>query len=162
MRMMRPAGRPRVPNPRLPDTLAAPDAAPSLRQRLLSRRAAQLLARNTVVSIGVFLFGLALLWALVERLGAPAVPAAGLSFLVSHTIHYVFGRTWIFRGTERKIAAGYFLFLLNSLVGLGITVSLFALFVAGGLHYLVARIVVSVFAGLALFVLNAVLNFRSL
>ena len=142
--------------------MSPPGAALSLRQRLLSRRAAQLLARNTVVSVGVFLFGLALLWLLVERLGAPAVPAAGLSFLVSHTIHYAFGRTWIFRGTERKVASGYVLFLLNSLVGLAITVSLFALFVGAGLHYLVARVVVSVFAGLALFVLNAVLNFRSL
>ena len=121
-----------------------------------------LLGRNTVVSVGVFVFGLGLLWLLVERLGASAVPAAGLSFLVSHSIHYVFGRTWIFRGTERKVATGYVLFLLNSLVGLGITVGLFALFVGAGLHYLVARIVVSVFAGLALFVLNAVLNFRSL
>ena len=121
-----------------------------------------LLGRNTVVSVGVFLFGLGLRWLLVERLGVPAVPAAGASGLVRHTIHYVFGRTWIFRGTERTIAAGYILFLLNSLVGLAITVSLFALFVGAGMHYLVARVVVSVFAGLALFVLNAVLNFRSL
>ena len=115
-----------------------------------------------MVSIGVFLLGLVMLWLLVERLGAPPVPAAGLSFLVSHTIHYAFGRTWIFRGTDRKVTTGYILFLLNSLVGLGITVGLFALFVGAGLHYLAARIVVSVFAGLALFVLNAVLNFRSL
>ena len=121
-----------------------------------------LLGRNTVVSVGVFVLGLGLLWLLVERLGVSAVAAAGLSFLVSHSIHYVFGRTWIFRGTERKVATGYVLFLLNSLVGLGITVGLFALFVGAGLHYLVARVVVSVFAGLALFVLNAVLNFRSL
>ena len=28
------------------------------------------------------------------------------------------------------------------------------------IHYLVARVIVSVFAGLAMFVLNAVLNFR--
>ena len=143
----------------MPDTLTA---APPLRRRLLSRRAAVLLGRNTVVSVGVFLFGLVLLWILVERLGVPAVPAAGLSFLVSHTIHYVFGRTWIFRGTERKVAAGYILFLLNSLVGLGITLSLFAVFVGAGMHYLAARVLVSVFAGLALFLLNAVLNFRSL
>ena len=121
-----------------------------------------LLGRNTVVSVGVFLFGLALLWLLVEKLGVPAVPATGVSFLVSHTIHYVFGRTWIFRGTERKVATGYILFLLNSLVGLAITLSLFALFVSGGMHYLFARVLVSVFAGLALFVLNALLNFRSL
>src|ERR1700752_2212487 len=57
------------------------------------------------------------------------IVAAGLSFLVSHTIHYAFGRAWIFRCTERKVATGYILFLPNSLVGLGISVSLFAAFV---------------------------------
>jgi hypothetical protein len=39
---------------------------------------------------------------------------------------------------------------------------LFAAFLALGMHYIAARIVTSVFAGLVLFVLNAVLNFRSL
>ena len=121
-----------------------------------------LLARNTVVSTFVFVLGLALLWLMVERLGVSKVPAAGLSFLASNSIHYVFGRTWIYRGTERKVAAGYAYFLVNAALGLGITVGLFAAFVELGLHYLLARVVASVFVGLALFVLNAVLNFRSL
>ena len=121
-----------------------------------------MLARNTVVSTGVFMVGLGLLWVLVEEFHAPKVPAAAVSFLVSNSLHYVFGRTWIFQGTERTVAAGYGLFLVNALVGLGITVGLFAAFVAMGMHYLLARIVASVFAGLALFVLNAVFNFRSL
>ena len=92
----------------------------------------------------------------------PKVPAAGLSFMASNTLHYVFGRTWIFEGTERTVAAGYGLFLINAVVGLGITVGLFAGLVGMGMYYLLARIVASVFAGLALFVLNAVFNFRSL
>lgn len=134
----------------------------SLSNRLFSRRGALLLARNTVVSTFVFLLGLALLWLMVERLGLAKVPAAGLSFLVSNSIHYVFGRTWIYRGTERKVAAGYAFFLVNAVLGLGVTVGLFAAFIELGLHYLLARVVASVFAGLALFLLNAVLNFRSL
>ena len=147
----------------MPDTVHPTLAArPNLLTRLFSRRAAVLLGRNTVVSTGVFLFGLGLLWVLVEKLGVSAVPAAAASFLVSNSLHYVFGRTWIYKGTDRPVAQGYGIFLLNALVGLGITVALFALFVAFGMHYLVARVVVSVFAGLALFLLNAVLNFRSL
>lgn len=134
----------------------------TLYDRLFSRRGAVLLARNTVVSTFVFLLGLALLWLMVERLGVAKVPAAGLSFLVSNSIHYVFGRTWIYRGTERKVAAGYAFFLINAVLGLGVTVGLFAAFIELGLHYLLARVVASVFAGLALFLLNAVLNFRSL
>ena len=134
----------------------------SLYDRLFSRRGAVLLARNTVVSTFVFLLGMALLWLMVERLGVAKVPAAALSFLFSNSIHYVFGRTWIYRGTERKVAAGYAFFIINALLGLGVTVGLFAAFIEFGLHYLLARVVASIFAGLALFVLNAVLNFRSL
>ena len=137
-------------------------AEATLTDRLFSRRGAVLLARNTVVSTGVFLLGLGLLWLLVEKLGVAKIPAAALSFLVSNSIHYVFGRTWIYRGTERKVAAGYAYFLINAVVGLVVTVGLFAAFVELGMYYLLARIVASVFAGLALFVLNAVFNFRSL
>lgn len=138
------------------------NGAATLVDRLASRRGAILLARNTVVSTGVFLLGLVLLWLMVEEFDMPKVPAAGLSFMASNTLHYVFGRTWIFEGTERTVAAGYGLFLINAVVGLGITVGLFAGLVAIGMYYLLARIVASVFAGLALFVLNAVFNFRSL
>jgi len=140
----------------------ATTVSPSLAERLFSRRSAVLLGRNTVVSSGVFLLGLGLLWLLVERFGMVKVPAAGLSFLVSNSIHYVFGRTWIYRGTTRKIASGYGFFLINATVGLVITIGLFAALIEFGMHYLMARVVASIFAGLALFVLNAMFNFKSL
>ena len=133
-----------------------------LAERLLSRRGAVLLWRNTVVSVGVFTFGLGLLWLLVEQAGMPKVPAAGLSFMASNSIHYLFGRAWIYRGTDRKVVAGYAYFLGNAVIGLAVTVALFAAFMAIGMHYIVARIVTSIFAGLVLFLLNAILNFRSL
>jgi putative flippase GtrA len=147
-----------------PVSRTAPSSLPlqSFAVRLFSRRSAVLLGRNTVVGTGVFLLGLALLWLAVERFGMAKVPAAALSFLVANSIHYAFGRTWIYRGTERRIVSGYGYFLINAIVGLAITVGLFAAFVELGLHYLLARVVASIFAGLALFVLNATLNFRSL
>ena len=145
-----------------PRRFLPPSDDPSLAQRLFSRRSAVLFGRNTLVSNGVFLLGLAVLWVAVERFGMAKVPAAALLFLVSNSIHYVFGRTWIYRGTTRKVASGYGYFLINAMVGLAITVGLFAGFVELGLHYLLARVIASIFAGLALFVLNAVLNFKSL
>ena len=150
--------------PSLSRQLAEPPAGggATLAQRLFSRRGGTLFARNTIVSTFVFLLGLGALWLLVERLGVAKVPAAALSFLVSNSIHYAFGRTWIYKGTERKVAAGYAFFLVNAAVGLGITVGLFVAFIEVGMHYLLARVVASIFAGLALFVLNAVFNFRSL
>ena len=121
-----------------------------------------MLARNTVVSIGVFTLGLGVLWLLVQQAGMAKVPAAAISFLISNSLHYVFGRSWIYRGTERAVVPGYIYFLMNAGVGLVATVGLFALFVDLGLQYLIARIVASIFVGLLLFVLNAVWNFRSL
>jgi putative flippase GtrA len=133
-----------------------------LLQRLLTRRAAVLLGRNTLVSVLVFSVGLTVMWLLVERWAVGKLLAAGLSFLVANSIHYTFGHAWIYRGTERGLGKGYAYFLGNALVGLVITLAGFSLFLAMGAHYLLARVIASVFAGLAMFALNAILNFRCL
>lgn len=135
----------------------------SLAHRLWSPNAALLLGRNTVVSVAVFVFGLALLWLLVEIGHVDKLFATGLTFLIATSLHYTLGRTWIYRGTARRIIPGYGFFLVNALVGLAITLALFeALTRYTPLHYLLARVAVSVIAGLAMFLLNAVLNFRRL
>lgn len=147
------------PQPEIPAEEAATPR--SLLARLLSLRVAAMLWRNTVVSCSVFVLGLCVLYALVDGLGFPEVPAAGIGFLVANSLHYVLGRTWIFRGTERAAGSGYALFLLNAGVGLAVTMALYAaLLVFTPLNYIVARILVSLFAGLVVFVLNAVFNFR--
>lgn len=135
----------------------------ALAKRLWSRKAAILLARNTAVSCLVFAIGLTVLWALVELWGVDKLLAAAVGFLVSNTIHYAFGRAWIYRGTEREVASGYAYFLINAGIGLVITIALFAAFLRWtSIHYLVARVIVSLFAGLAMFLLNATLNFKRL
>jgi putative flippase GtrA len=131
--------------------------------RLISRKAGGMLARNTVVSCAVFAFDLALLWALVRFLGMDKILGAGVAFVAANTIHYGFGRSWIFRGTERGVASGYAFFLINAVVGLAITLVLFAALLRWTpINYLVGRTLVSVVAGLAVFLLNAILNFRRL
>ena len=122
-----------------------------------------MLGRNTIVSCCSFVAGLALLWLAVEKAGFAKVPSASLSFLFATSLHYIFGRTWIFRGSERGVAAGYIYFLINAAIGLVITTVMFwALIELTPINYLVARILVSVVAGLVMFVLNATLNFRRL
>ena len=129
--------------------------------RFFTRPAGRMRLRNTVVSTGVFLLGLAVLWVLVEKAGINAVLATGLSFLVANSIHYIFGRTWIFAGSDRKLSTGYAIFLMNAMIGLAVTVGLFwVLTELTPMNYLVARVIVSVFAGLAGFALNASINFR--
>ena len=130
---------------------------------MLSRHAATLLARNTIVSCGIFAFDIALLWVLVEWGGMGKVAAAALAFVIANSIHYGFGRSWIFRGTERAFASGYVYFLINAGIGLIITIALFAAMIRWTpINYLVARVLVSIVSGLTVFVLNAVLNFRRL
>ena len=132
-------------------------------KRLFKRRVGGMLWRNTVVSTGVFLVGLGVLWLMVEQGGVDPVVATGLSFLIANSIHYVFGRTWIFAGSDRKVSTGYVLFLGNAVVGLIVTVGLFWLLTEfTPMNYLIARVIVSVFAGLAVFVLNAAFNFRQI
>ena len=131
--------------------------------RLWSRNAAVLLGRNTVVSVFMFLLGLTLLWLLVEYGRVDTILATGLTFLIATSLHYGLGRTWIYRGTERKVLPGYGLFLANAMMGLIVTVALFALLTKlTPLHYLAARTLVSVIAGLAMFLSNAILNFKRL
>lgn len=121
-----------------------------------------LLARNTVVSFGVFAFGLAVLWLLVEEFGIAKLAAAAVSFIAANSLHYLFGRGWIYEGTDRAVVAGYAYFIANALVGLAITLALFGGLLWLAMNYLLARVVTSLVVGLALFVLNAVFNFRSL
>jgi len=133
------------------------------KRRLVSREAGGMFARNTLVSCAVFAFDLALLWVLVEFLHMDKVLAAALAFVAATTVHYAFCHSWIFRGTERALASGYVYFLINAVIGLVITVTLFAALIRWTpINYLVGRTLVSVIAGLAVFLLNAVLNFRKL
>ncbi len=130
---------------------------------MFSRHAATLLAQNTLVSIGTFAFDIALLWALVALLGMDKVVAAALAFVVANSLHYAIGRGWIFYGTDRHVATGFIYFQINSVIGLVITVALFAALIRWTpINYLVARVLVSVVSGLTVFLLNAVLNFRQL
>ena len=134
-----------------------------LAARLLSRKAGAMLVRNTVVSCLAFAFDLGLLWMLVQWAGMGKLLAAAIGFVAANTLHYALGRSWIFRGTDRGVASGYVYFLVNAAVGLAVTMVLYAAVLRfTSIDYLVARVIVSVFAGLTVFVLNAVLNFRRL
>ena len=134
-----------------------------LHRRLLSRKAGRLLALNTVAGTAAFLVGLFLMWLFVDVWTMNVVLAAALSFMAANSLHYVFARRWVFRGTKRELARGYGYFLVNAVVGLVVTVVLFAALVTWtSIHYLVARVLVSMVAGLLIFVLNATLNFKRL
>jgi putative flippase GtrA len=149
----------------LGETAAAEGARPlgPLLPRLISRNGATLLARNTVLSTLIFALNLGMLRLLVENLFVPALPAAAMAFVAANSFQYAFARNWVFQGTQRRVASGYAFYLINAGVGLATTMLLYAAMLAfTSVHYLLARILVSVIAGLAMFLLNATLNFRRL
>jgi putative flippase GtrA len=135
--------------------------APEVFRRLVSRNVGAMLARNTVVGTIVFALDLLLLWTLVAAFGMPKLAAATVGFVVSTSLHYLVGRCWIFKGATRHLVSGYFYFLVSGGVGLAITLLMFAALTSWTtINYLVARVIVSLFAGLASFLLNAVFTFQ--
>jgi putative flippase GtrA len=135
--------------------------SPGLLSRLFTRGTALMLARNSAVSCTVFAVGLLGLWLLVDIGHVGHMPALAVSLLLSNSLHYALGRTWIFRGTQRSLGRGYVYFLINAAIGMVITMILFwALTRWTTINYLVLRVLVSLVAGLVIFLLNATLNFR--
>ena len=67
------------------------------------------------------------------------------------------------RGVMSCRAPGYAFFLVNAGLGLAVTVILFGAMIRyTEIHYMLARILVSVVAGLMMFLFNATLNFGRL
>ena len=134
----------------------------NLVSRLTEWRTAVLFGRNTIASFFAFGLDVALLWLLVEHFGWVHLPAAAISFIIAMTLHYVLSRLWVFKGTERGVAQGYAYFLINAGIGLVVTLgAFFALMEFTDLYYLVSRVLASVVAGVLVFGLNAVFNFKA-
>ncbi len=120
-----------------------------------------MLLRNTVSSSLSFLVSIGVLWLLVTYASMDEVLAAAIGFIAAQSVHYALARGWIFPESDRAVATGYVIFLLNASLGMAITVSLYAVLLDWtGMNYLIARVLVSVVAGLAMFLSNATLNFR--
>ena len=124
---------------------------------------AKLFGRNAVASAIVFIVDVAILVTLVEFANLQYFFAAAISFLIAITIHYVLAQVWIFQESDQGLARGYAWFLLNAGIGLVITMAvLVGLVELLKLHYVVARVIASVVAGIASFFLNAIFNFKEL
>lgn len=134
-----------------------------VRAHPVARHGTKLFVRNSVASVVAFAFDLALLWLLVQEVHVNDLIAVSVAFLLAMTLHYVLSRIWVFRGTERGVASGYAYFIINAVIGLTVTLALFAVMTRlTGLHFLASRALASVVAGIVVFFLNAIFNFRQL
>ena len=132
-------------------------------KRFSTPEVAKMFMRNTVVGTAVFAIDLAILWGLVSAFDFPLIIAVTTGFLVASSLHYYMARSWIFVGTDRHPVSGYLYFIVNAGVGLAITLVMFAAFLRWtSINYIVGRVIVSLFAGLATFLLNAIWNFRKI
>ena len=146
----------------MPDSATRPAAPlpPGAKAGLFSRQTGAMLGRNTAISCLIFGINIALLYALVDRAGLSPLPAAVLAFIVANSFQYVLARKWVFRGTDRGVASGYAYALINAGLGLAITIGLYAIVIRfTAIDYLTGRVLVSLVAGLVVFVLNATFNF---
>lgn len=127
------------------------------------KRGGKLFVRNTATSFIAFGIDMALLWVLVQYGGMNQTIAASIGFLVGISVQYVLARQFVFTQSDRGMKRGYVYFLANALVGLVVTIGLFTLLLQiTGLHYMVSRALASVAAGVVVFVLNAVFNFKEI
>jgi putative flippase GtrA len=139
------------------------DAARKMAEAVAGGRVARMFGRHTVASSIAFALDLALLWSLVELLEVAHLPAGIIAFFVPLTLFYFLSREWVFPGSRRGVVKGYAYFVLN--VGIGSVLMLatfWSLMVFAGLHYVVARILASFVAGIVVFLLNGIFNFRQL
>jgi putative flippase GtrA len=131
--------------------------------RIARRRTAKLLGRSTIVNIATFVLDLAVLSASVELLGMPYIPAAAGAFLLAITINYGVSRRWVFQDSDRGLATGLIYFFVNAVIGLLATMAVFVLLLEiANLFYIVARVIASAVAGLIVFALNAIWNFKAI
>lgn len=134
-----------------------PDGHPGL----FSRHGAVLFLRNAVASSVCFAIDMALIWLLVSQAGIDKFVAVVAGFLVANALNYLLARIWVFRESDRGLFTGYVYFLGNALVGLAIILAGFAVLTGpADMHYLLARVIVSLCAGTIVFILNATLNFH--
>jgi putative flippase GtrA len=131
--------------------------------RLAQRRTAKLLGRSTIVNIATFILDLAILSACVELLGMPYIPTAAGAFLLATTINYGVSRRWVFQDSDRGLATGFIYFVGNATAGLLATMAVFVLLAeVAGVFYIAARVIASAVAGMIVFALNAIWNFKAI
>lgn len=132
-------------------------------EAIVKDRVVRMFGRNTVASSIAFLLDLLILWSLVELVALSHVPAAIIAFIAPLILFYFIERAWVFPGTKRGLATGFVYFAVNIGIGFVVMLTVFwALLQLTEIHYLIARVTASAVAGIVVFVLNGVFNFKQL
>ncbi len=117
--------------------------------------------KYSVIGVSTLAFDLVLLAGLTQLLSVPYYLSTPIAFLVAVSINYALSRRLVFRGTERPVHHGYMYFVLIAIMGAFlITAAVYLLVTFFAFHYLVARVGIAGFVGLANYLTNLHWNFR--
>jgi putative flippase GtrA len=116
--------------------------------------------RYAAVGGSTFLFDLSLLWVQIEKFHFYYLHAAVSSFLIAVSVNYFLSRRWVFKGSARRLAAGYLYFLKTAVAGALTTGFLMWLFSTTNGNYLLIRIIIAAVIGMGNYLIHLYLNFR--
>ena len=113
------------------------------------------------VGVSTFLFDLFLLYFFIDFLKIYYVYATATAFGIAVSINYVLSRRFVFHGTLRSAHAGYGIFILIALVGLGAVTGLMVFFIeVRHMHYFPSRIIIAGMVGMWKYLMNLYVNFK--
>jgi len=114
------------------------------------------------IGICAFIIDIVLLTLLTEYFKVYYLTSAALAFIIATTFHYLVVRRIAFKSTSRPLAQGYAYFIIIAIINLILTILILKFSVEIiGLHYLIARPLVSVFIGLWNFIISTKLTFKT-
>ncbi len=113
----------------------------SIKEKLFQGRFGEIL-RFAVTGGLSFLVDFGIMTALTELLHMDPVLSGGISFVISVVVNYLLCVLWVFDGVDRKSKTNMAIFLLTSVIGLGLNEFFMWLFVhILGIHYMLSKIV---------------------
>lgn len=107
-------------------------------------------------------FDFFLIWFFTSVLGFFYLLSGALGFSIAHSCNYIVNREINYKNTKRSLREGYAYFITFGLLGLGATLGLLAFFVeVTHVPYLLARILAAIIVGIASFVINTKVTFKT-
>ena len=117
--------------------------------------------RYASIGISTFLFDLLLIYIATDLFGVPYYISTPVCFWIALTLNYALARKFVFKGTERRVHHGYGYYIIGGVAGaFAITTSVTFLVEVVGIHYLIARTLVSGTLGFCGYLFNLYVNFK--
>lgn len=109
-------------------------------KKIIENKLFKQIMRFGVVGVTAFIIDYTILFILTEFAGIPALLSAAISFTVSVIFNYILSIKWVFDVQKEQTAKEVIIFIVLSVIGLGIN----ELIIYGGecinIHYMISKI----------------------